>query len=1319
MPSPCDPIIVGGFGTGPFGTGPFGTLTTETVTGTPVEGFDLFCFEDCVTMLSILESPFVTTVDAGGQFALNYPDPPPPPDTTRDLGILSGELGNPGFPVADAVISIEPPLGVPNRWTTEWVVIFESLPPDLTNIVQQHVYLGTSDSAGPVGGLLLSEEGIAFTGSVHHAAGNLVLDYAVTAIPNTAQYITFGEKIVFRLVADGVNRVTYLFVARAVDVPVTGLQLVAILPLIDAADVSSPPTDQSLVSVRGTTVEPSRIALDEWCAASSVIVPNLPPVAIAGQDQALRLCSIAQLDGTSSFDPEGIPVTYSWRLIGAPLTSSFAFSGHDGRTVPLSPPTGFTDRFHSAVLGAAHAIDPLVTGDTLVVNGVVYVIVSTGTDGAGFFALVTEAAIPDNLTVQSFFVFRQRGLSGVTQAKPTFLPDVLGFYKFDLIVSDGVLESVPAVVVVNVVDSALPRGIVPKADFLFDYLSDYWSLVEDREPLATIWSGLIQIAASELYTLWQHEYSKSLRDIQRTFIRRWLHYDLVLGEPLPELTTTRVFYGGLSTIAMSPAGVGSVSGRSFTVSSTFIHPNRSITVLSTNPVTALALAAELRNRLLEVDPRYTTQVITRADGNQVVRINAPFPFSILNSTVPVLSGGASTLANGTGAALGTRTYRTDVSLDGLGLQENDLLVLGDQAFRVSQITSDPSDDFPFQRVVLKSDIPLTGVASWVLSGYVHSELLDFYQGLISRGDDVYFQVVDTSLEVGAGTKLLETSALGVSEEDGSSLAFQVTGELGSWLATPGRYTVQLAKVIRRTYLPIDPSIVDIPTLVELIEIEDDQATLRRNLDFFIEEFRGQRTLRFESSMGSDVWEGEDPPDRIWAEYTYLDNNPTIEANFGVLAAVGVDEIAALPGDVDYLSAVRGIWYAYINGPTVYNLRVGAQILLGLPFAEEAGVIEEIRKDFSPNRGRILVRDAAQTEIVRSYTFPSSLDLEVNPVTQATYAVGDEVVQFAPLIEGVEVVDYVKDPRWFQGLLNQGIFYEPQKFFQFLVRVDSVAFGVEPLLFTRDFLLKIKPTYTYPFFLVEQRIADTEISVTDSTEVDVTLRIIDGLCDIPLSSTLFDDPRSAGGGYWNHFDSDSDPGTPPPTPFIPDSFIDWGFDRELLCPSDTVTAHICQVFGSPTTVTLDSVFALDSHVMNDARFRENGPFTIATGGTGESITADVGTVVPSNGTITQVRLLIAGGPGSDPTSYELVVAINAVDTLFEAFTSAPAATVFTATVSHAVTAGQTLSARIRHAGGVARSPAWTNVRVDVSIDEGVWTLDETVPAGNYCGTRALA
>lgn len=1281
------------------------------------ENFDLFTFEHCASMLGILVDPITTTVAVAGQTVLNYPNPP---GTSCDLGVLSGKLADGAFSTADVRVSLVPLSGFDNTWTVEWSVIFESLPPDFSSLVNQHIYLGASDAAGAVAGIFLSAIGIAFTGSVHHSAGNLVTDSTVTPIPDTSQYIQVGVQTTFRLVADGANGVTYLYVTPTADISVSGHHLAAILPGLSAGDMGTPPPDQSLVSVRGTTAEPSRLAFDSWKGSSELLIPNLPPIAQTGDDQAVRFCSIVQLDGSASFDPEGDALTYEWKLIGAPDTSSFTIYKTDGFTIPLAIPTGFTDRFHSAALGTVHGVDPLQFGDILLVDATAYDIISTGSDGSGFYALISAESLPDNLSARPFRVYRQRGISEPTSVHPTFLADVLGFYRFELIVNDGDLDSIPAVTVVNVVDSPLPRGLVPNLDFVFDYLSDYWTMLEDRDVISTFWSSMAQVAASELYTLWQHDYGKSLRDIQRTFVRRWLHYDLLLAEPLPELTTFHVFYGGRTTTSIAAGGIGGMNGTSFQISSG-VHATKTITILSANPVTATQFASEVQNRLLEVDSRYTVSVSTDSATNQFVRINAPFLFNITNSTVPVLPTGQATLLSGPGTVMGPRTYRTDTDLSPLNLQEDDLLILGTEAYRIAQVVSDPADTYPFQRVILKRDIESANTSQWVITGYVTSQLLDFYNGLVSLGDEVYFEVVDLVNQDSSSTRLLQTTSFSADPDAPSNLAFDITPELSAALASPDLFNVHLAKIVRRTYLPIDSLIVDIPTLSELIDIQDDQQTLRRNLDFFIEEYRDQTCIRFTSGQlgGDDVWEAGVPPDRLWAEYTYLDNNPTIEANFGVLAEVSVDEIEALPGNVDYLSAVRGIWYAYTNGPTMHNLRVGAQILLGLPFAEEAGTIEEIRKDFSPTQGRILIRDSARTEIVRSYTFPRSLDLEENPSTSQTYIVGDSVEQFAPLVKGVDIVDYVKDPTWFEGLLNQGIFYEPEKYFRFLVRIDSAAFGQESLTFVQNFLLKIKPAYTYPLFLVQQQLDEnTEISVNDQVFANVTHRMLDTVCaDLTPFSTSFDDARGSTGGYWNQFDTDSNDATAPPTFPTPDT-VEWAYDRFVLCPEDELDTHACQVFAAPALASTGVNLDTSQHLFNDARFKENGPFTVANGATGEAITADVGTTVPLNGTVVGLRLLIVGGPGTDPDAYELIYAINGVDQPGFAFTSAAVFTHVRFTTSQAVVAADVLTARIRHAGGSPRSPAWTSVRIDISIDEGTFAGGDLLPVGNYCASRTI-
>ena len=106
-----------------------------------------------------------------------------------------------------------------------------------------------------------------------------------------------------------------------------------------------------------------------------------------------------------------------------------------------------------------------------------------------------------------------------------------GLHIIDLIVNDGDLNSIPVEVVLNVTLTDVQLGLIPDLSFVWDYLPDFWELVPDRDKFDTIWSAMTQIISSDLLALWQYDYSKSLRDIQRLFQRQWLAYDILYEEP--------------------------------------------------------------------------------------------------------------------------------------------------------------------------------------------------------------------------------------------------------------------------------------------------------------------------------------------------------------------------------------------------------------------------------------------------------------------------------------------------------------------------------------------------------------------------------------------------------------------------------------------------------------------------------------------------------------------------------------------------------------------------------------------------------------------
>jgi hypothetical protein len=214
-----------------------------------------------------------------------------------------------------------------------------------------------------------------------------------------------------------------------------------------------------------------------------------------------------------------------------------------------------------------------------------------------------------------------------------------------------------------------------------------------------------------------------------------------------------------------------------------------------------------------------------------------------------------------------------------------------------------------------------------------------------------------------------------------------------------------------------------------------------------------------------------PPDTLWAEVTFLDNRPAIEANFGRLIDFSLDDLEARTDELDYLSAVQGLWYYRMFGKTPYNVRVGAQIILGLPFAEVAGTVTDIQSPFDATRSRILVQDADNEMVLRSYYYITSVGIETNPDTGVAYTVGDSVDRFAPLSQGVDVVDYLIDDDWWLPYVGSGDMYEIQKYHTFGIIVSSDVFEVSNLTFLIQYLRKYKPTYKDILYVVTKSLSE--------------------------------------------------------------------------------------------------------------------------------------------------------------------------------------------------------------------------------------------------------
>ena len=1186
-----------------WGESPWGTQWGGVVAGgggplPEVPPFTVYYVGDYNDVTLLLTYDQVSTIGDGSQF---------PVDTVnggQDL-VSGGAVGT-----STAAILLD--VVVPEDFTFQFVAAWPNLPADFSDLVNTHSYFGTFCPSAACVGLFFSQEGIAYTGSIHFdTSGNIVLDTQVMPLPNSQTLVSEGpeEFWVVRVAVSYSTGTVYLFITRESEFLSLGHQLRYVLPVIPSSSAAMTPSSETVVSAR-CDPNPVTVSIQSIALGPDVLIPVIPPTANPGADQAVQFCEIIQLDGTASSDPQGASLTYLWQLVDAPPTSQYIYTETDGRTYPLSPATGFTNLLYSPSLAAVNALNAILPGDVIVLRGIAYTVMSTGTDLTGFYVMITAYDFPDNLSSATAFSYLpQHGLNTPTSAKPTFYPDVFGFFKFQLVVYDGAAYSLPNTVAVNVVESAVARGCIPDLSFVWGYLSNFWSLVEGTERITVFWQGLAQVAAAELLNLWQTDYGKSLRDVQRTFQRRWLHYDLLMQENpnLVGVTTVTAVFGGIYSVPVPNAGISGVTGTHLDLQLSTRATPVVISFSQADPYTPSMILETIQLLLQQYDSSIVvTAIDNQAGTSTVLRIDAKYPVTVLSSsTSPLYAvGAANRTPQGTaGAALGTNTYRVEQSLQGLSIPSGSFLCVDGVAYRIATVITAPSDPYPAQRVTLLDALPVPCGATWFISGSATSKDLDFWNGMCEQGDIVTFEVIQNSNQ---SLTTVTSVVLGSSSQNTHSLPVDAT-PVGVYLAQPSMYSVYLLSVLRRKYIPLDPLVVDVPLLQELIINTDDSQVLRRNVDYFFTTFRGESCIAFMTPVpanagGPDVWQGVAPPARMWAETSYLDNRPRIEGTFGIPAGFTLDDLSQLPSNVDYLSSVQGLWYAYWNGPTLFNLRVGTQILLGLPFAEEAGTIVQIRNDFSQTQGQILVQDSATASITRAYTYPVALSLENNPATGVPYVVGDTVTQFAPLVTGVEVVDYIKNPKWFEGYLEQGSFFEVEKFFKFLVRVDASAFNLQALLFCQTFVNRIKPTYTYPLFVVLETVPSADVAVSDIVLASGTLFIDDGACTNGYIgvATMFDQPQSAGGGWRSQFDSSPFAAPSYPTPSLP---VLWGFDKNLICPEDAIFATLSTTIATSIPI-FDSIFQFDTPVytLGFAEFSTGNVTDLPTGTGATSITS---------------------------------------------------------------------------------------------------------------------
>lgn len=996
-------------------------------------------------------------------------------------------------------------VGMPPRFTLQLVLRCPQLPHNLGDLEARRFGLTLADDAGRGFSIYFAKTGVAVSRIDNFGA--------MTALPDTSDVTRAVASTYFtvRIAVDGGLGRAYVFLAEGVtDFP----------PLRYIVPVEASPEglgDTVRLEAKGLVSEPVLVEIAQLRVGSDLVLANYPPVADAGPDRAAPLGSAVRLDGRASYDVEGSPLAYRWRCIDAPYGSAFVHEVSEVTTTDDGDADGLT-----IVLSAAPATLPswLQPGDIVRVAGGTYelerVDLSTGT------LETTMDALPDDLAAPARFV-RQSILLDAESPTPVVVPDAAGVFRFQLVVGDGDNLSEPSEVLANISPLQTPFGIEPDVSSIWKALGDEWRYIEGRDVFEEAWIGTAQILSGKLLEAWQTHYGTSIRDVPRVYQRKWLAFRTFVPETAIDTAEVSARLGGFTATHPFDAADIALSGKVLVVERLDADAAFVPVAVSFDDTYALGAVVTVINTALAaagvIDIVAEARNLRTAGNAPRLLVYGTVAFRLSGNAAELLGldmGVINALGGTTGARITDRTYYAEgVDLVAAGVQRGDLLVVNNgESLRIDRVLTDPTDPHPNQRLLLFDEVALDATATWSIPSVVRSRAVDYEREGAYPGDLA-------KVEIGAADDqdVVEENAWVVGQK-GSQLA--VTLGVKALAALTTDVAVRLLGLKRRKAVPLPADVVSVPALQEVIAERLSPTRLHEHVDYILEPFyreTGGRPLPMLQFVDSVFIEPDlEPPDVLWAETVLFDNEVNVERLFGELVGFKRDDAAGFPRDFNYVAGVAGLLYARQRGPNFFAMSVGAQILLGQPFAEVAGFIEEIRPLYSPTQGRILVRDddgnrPTTSETVRAYYYkknPADLSefsgIVENPTTGARWAAGDFVPQFSPLGVGITLEDVYTKPNWWRIYAGAGAMAEVEKYHRFACTFDLRLVDIANMSLLASLLQQVKPTYNR-LMLVGDTARSDDLDPQDATDPVVHLLPY----DTPLAhyGVRYDDYRGDG------------------------------------------------------------------------------------------------------------------------------------------------------------------------------------------------------------------
>lgn len=196
---------------------------------------------------------------------------------------------------------------------------------------------------------------------------------------------------------------------------------------------------------------------ESFPATQTIVTINTAPVARATADQLIPVGLASELDGSGSSDGDGDPLTYRWTLVAAPAGSTATVGSAQSVKATLTPDRSGEYQVQLVVSDGQVSSVPSVV--TLSANGMPIAI-------AGDDQLIrigdrvqldgSRSSDPEGASLSFLWTFVQKpagsrvAFSNGSAVAPTFVVDLEGEYVAQLIVGDGLLESLPDTVKVVV-----------------------------------------------------------------------------------------------------------------------------------------------------------------------------------------------------------------------------------------------------------------------------------------------------------------------------------------------------------------------------------------------------------------------------------------------------------------------------------------------------------------------------------------------------------------------------------------------------------------------------------------------------------------------------------------------------------------------------------------------------------------------------------------------------------------------------------------------------------------------------------------------------